>query len=126
MALIADITDENGNTFTGGSVNMTIGNTRYDNLPVIDGQVIKTIDNLPAKMYTIYTEFNEDDAYTPSNNISYLTVERIKTSATVQVLDNTLGNVTLKVKEKNTRKIKENKYDRFYRKRRRRNIAKRI
>ena len=95
--IVVNVTDEFGNPLTTGTVNITVGNQSYNNLPVMDGQVTQVIDNLLAGTHTINTTFNEDDTYAESNNISSLKVELIGTVGQAQILDKTYGNVTIQV-----------------------------
>ena len=71
-----------------GSINVTLNNKSYDDVPVVNGNAQIVISNLPAGNYTVVVKYSGDDKYMLSEGSATFEVEKIVPS--MQMVDSTI------------------------------------
>ena len=71
-----------------GSVNVTLNNISYGNVPVVNGNAQITVSNLPAGTYTVVVIYSGDDKYLLSKGSGTFEVEKIVPS--MDMIDSTI------------------------------------
>ena len=95
VTLSGDVYDENGNDIEG-TVQVDINGQTYE-VSVIDGSYSINIEANEAGSYIATATFNGNDILLPIMNQTAFTVNKIPTTTTVEVINNTLGNVIISV-----------------------------
>ena len=91
-----EIKDENNQNITTGTVQITVNEETYTE-PITDGKANITINNLPKGKHTINATYTGNGTYESSNTTATITVLPEPTKSQVEILDTTLGNLTIKV-----------------------------
>ena len=97
VVIYGTVTDGMGMPITEGTVNITINDTTYQT-PIANGVYTLTNTTMAAGTYTVNVTYvgNENISSITSENV-YFTVEKMPTVTTVEILNNTAGNVTIEV-----------------------------
>ncbi|MDO5825623.1 MAG: carboxypeptidase regulatory-like domain-containing protein [Methanosphaera sp.] len=97
------VTDQLGNPIVGGSVTVYINGTEYPTTTVDGG--VYTVENVTgvAGVFSVNATYHGNDTVDSADSSTVnFTVNKIPTITTVEILNNTIGNITIGVKVTNT------------------------